>query len=77
MQHPVYFPSFSFHDNSIFCNKPIVGTMNINADYEKSLKVSIIYKIQPIGGITEILNGGLLTGGDLTWQDISINCLYH
>ncbi|CFQ21365.1 ORF61 (o129) [Yersinia enterocolitica] len=35
------------------------------------------YKIQPIGGITEILNGGLLTGGDLTWQDISINRLYY
>ncbi|AAS58580.1 hypothetical protein CQP30_15050 [Yersinia pestis] len=63
MQHPVSFPSFSFHDNSIFCNKPIVGTMNINADHEKNLKVSIIYKIQLIGGITEILNGGVINWG--------------
>ncbi|WP_016682199.1 hypothetical protein, partial [Yersinia pestis] len=40
-----------------------VGTMNINADHEKNLKVSIIYKIQLIGGITEILNGGVINWG--------------
>ncbi|AJJ04975.1 hypothetical protein [Yersinia pseudotuberculosis] len=37
--------------------------MNINADHEKNLKVSIIYKIQLIGGITEILNGGVINWG--------------
>ncbi len=37
--------------------------MNINADHEKNLKVSIIYKIQLIGGITKILNGGVINWG--------------